>query len=96
MNPALPFIKKQHADLPDFYGIKVIYLNGEVREFQGTHYPMIDKGVIEILTKDDTWHFIPMSAILTIDFDKQFSHVVAIRQQMIKDKQKNDSKPAAI
>lgn len=94
MNPALPFVKKQNDSLPDYYGIKIIYLNGETREFEGIHFPAIEKGVIEILTKDDRWHLIPLSSILTIDFDKKFSQVVATRQQMMKEK--NDSKPAAI
>jgi hypothetical protein len=40
----MPFVKKEHPDMPDFYGITVKLITGRSLEYEGSHV-MIDKAI---------------------------------------------------
>jgi len=43
---------------------------------------------LEYVTKDDLWGWIPMSSIQRLEFDKNFSKIVGIREAQIKSQKK--------
>ena len=71
---------KEDNELPDSYGIKIIYVNSKSDYFDvASHRIIKETGTIEFVTKDDIWHIIPISSIQRMEFDRSFSKVVALR-----------------
>jgi len=91
MNPnLLPFIPKEHPDLPDHYGIKIHYITGKSEDFEGIHFIVKDTSTIEIITSDDLFRIIPFSSILKIELDKRFSKSVEINRQITAEKNRKN------
>lgn len=81
----LPFLKKQDQRLPDTYEIKLQYLDGTKDIFViAAHQFILDNTMFEFVTFDDLWYTVPISAIKCIGYDKNFSKVIAIREEMMK------------
>lgn len=79
----LPFIPKEHQDLPDNYSMTIYYVNGKKDNFEMAQHRLEEKtGLLEFATKDDLWNWIPLSSIQRVEFDKNFSKIVAIRSEM--------------
>ena len=82
MNNVRPFIPKQDNDLPDSYKMTIAYVTGKSDVFETTQHKFIEKSnTLEIVTIQDEWFLIPLSSIIKISFDKDFSKMVAIRQK---------------
>lgn len=81
----LPFIKKDHEDLPHHVGLEVFYLDGKSESFEVSEWPIFD-GCLCLITADDMYHRIPMTAIKKLSFDKRYSNMVAIKAKMAKEK----------
>ncbi len=77
----LPFIKRDHEDLPPFVGLTIFYLDGKSEEYEVAGWPVVE-GCLRLMTKDDMYHHIPLSAIKRISFDKRYSKMVAIKSKM--------------
>lgn len=78
----MPFIPKDDDRLPDNYGIKIIYVNGKVEEFElASHFINKEINLLEFWTKDDFCHWVPISSIQRIELDKRFSKIIAIREK---------------
>lgn len=78
----LPFIPKESAELPDNYGMVVLYVNGKKEEFEmAQHRLNAETGMIEFVSKDDLWSWIPISSIQRVEFDKRLSKMVAIKSK---------------
>jgi len=69
------------SELPDYWGIKIYYINGKSEEIEGMHKVISETGTIEILSSDDVWSLIPIANIQRIEFDKRFSEAVAFREK---------------
>lgn len=83
----LPFIPKLFGDLPDNYGVKIIYVNGKEEAFElASHILNKDLGIFEFTTKDDIWSWVPVSSVQRIEFDKRFSKIMSVKE---KEAQKN-------
>lgn len=37
---------------------------------------------LEIVTSDDQWHWIPLSSVERIEFDKRFSKIISLKKEM--------------
>ena len=85
----MPFIKKDDDRLPDSYTITVLYLDGLKEDFEIAHHKIIEAtNCLELVTKDDLWSLIPMTSIKKMMFDKNFSKIIALKQeQMLKQQQ---------
>lgn len=84
-------LPKDDDALPDYYGITVTLINSKVKEYEvASHSYLPGCNVLSIVTKDDLWVAIPLSNILEINYDKQFSKVVEIAN-----KKKNKDAPKA-
>jgi len=81
MSGVLPFIPKENSDIPDYYGMKILYVNGKIEEIDGSHTIIKDTSTVEILSKDDVFSFVPISSIQRIEFDKRFSTIVSLRNK---------------
>jgi hypothetical protein len=94
-----PFIPKQDDRLPDFFTVTINYLTGrkETLEVVSCNYYnriVDDMGNItsdnfdcyEIWTKDDLMKIVPKASIESIDYDKNWSKIVAIKQELAKNK----------
>lgn len=74
-----PFIIKDDQRIPDAYGIKITYIDGKVEEYKGSHGYHND--IIGLCTFEDLWIDVPMGYVRKIEFDKDFSRLVAIKQE---------------
>lgn len=85
MNKQL-FIPKQNEKLPDFYHVNIEFINGKSKSFDIAQHNYLDRfgavGILEILTKDNIWHNFAVSNIIEVTFDKEFSKVVDIKNEM--------------
>lgn len=82
----LPFIPKEDPEIPDHYGMKVLYVNGKMEEFELAQHLLNEKTLsIEFATKDDLWNWIPLSSIQRLEFDKRMSKIVALKSKKMAD-----------
>ena len=78
-----PFLPKEDQRLPNSYGIKVFYVDGTAEEFNAAaHRPDHANGILEIWTSDDLCRWIFMPHVLKLQFDKNFSKMVAIKAEL--------------
>jgi len=85
-----PFIPKPNPDLPDWYIIKVYFVNGGCEEFEIiSHILGKDNNLFEFSTREDLIRWIPVTSIQKIEFDKKFSKIVKEKQR----RQKNNGSP---
>lgn len=80
------FLPKDDQRLPDYYGIKVEYITGKVREYKVASHTFLDAlRAIEIKTFDNEFIVIPLDNIM-LTFDKEFTKVIDIKTEMAKKK----------
>lgn len=78
-------LPKSNPDLPDSYEIKVHYLTGKVEVHQVASHAIIkDWNLLELVTKDDLWSWIPINAVARFEFDKAWSKTREIKVEEIK------------
>jgi hypothetical protein len=75
----MPFIPKDDQRLPDHYGIEISYIDGKVAAFEIASHRLGDK-VLEFVTKDDFWNWVPLTAVKRVEFDKRFSAIIALKE----------------
>ena len=75
------FIPKQDNQLPDFYGIKITFITGKYVEHQVASHSRNDH-VFGLVTHEDLFYDYPMTNIISIEYDKNFSKVVKIREEL--------------
>lgn len=79
---ALPFIPKEMQELPDNYGMTIYYVNGKKDDFElAQHHLNKEQGMVEFVTKDDLWNWVPLSSIQRVEFDKRMSKIVAYKEK---------------
>ncbi len=97
MKKIRPFIKKQHPDIPDIYGITLFYLDGTKEELKiASHAFLKDTKFFEYVTEDDFWSVVPFDSLKKISFDKNFSKMLALKtaeQQKKEVKNANQAPP---
>lgn len=92
MNTAL--LNKSNPNLPDYFGITINYLTGKSESLEVVsciYYERLtnNKGHLtaehydsyEIWTKDDFMKIVPRASIESIDYDKNWSKIVALRNE---------------
>lgn len=78
----IPYLPKEHPDIPDSYGIKVFYLSGKIDEFELASHKLNSQTLIfEFVTKEDIWHWVPMANVCNIEFDNRFSKLIALKEK---------------
>ena len=78
-----PFIKKEHPEIPDAYAVKIFYLDGKMEEFNvAQHRALTEISMLELVSNDDVWFLVPFSSIKKIEFDKNFSKIMDIKQKL--------------
>lgn len=84
MSGVKPFyLLKENQELPDAYGLKVHYVTGKEEEFElAQHSFNKETQLLEFWTSNDIVNWIPLSAVNRVEFDKRFSKMVAIKQEM--------------
>jgi hypothetical protein len=71
-------IKKQVEALPDSYGVTFHYIDGKSESFEiASHH--LGAAVFEFVTTEDVWHWVKMENVKRVEFDKNFSKIVAIK-----------------
>lgn len=77
-----PFLPKDDQRLPDYYGVKIEDITGKVREYKvAGHTWMVEIRAIELYLFEDEYIVIPLDNVI-ISFDKQFSKVVKLKQEL--------------
>ena len=76
----LPFLSKEDPEIPDSYGMSLLYVNGKKEDFElAQHHLNTNLAVIEFVTTDDLWNWVPLSSVQRLAFDKRFSKLMAIK-----------------
>jgi len=71
-------LAKEHPDIPDCYGIKIVYITGGDDKFEVVkHFPIKD-GFIEFWDTDEQLHLIPISSIKNLTFDKRWTKLIEL------------------
>lgn len=79
-----PFIVKDDHRLPDYFEIEVVFLTGRKETIEVASIQFIEKlGIYEVWTKDNLMKMIPMNAIESLSYDKNWSKIVEIRREEI-------------
>mgnify|MGYP003528193523 CR=1 FL=1 len=74
-------LNKENPDLPDFYKIEVHYYQGSKDEFEAVSHSLLkETRTLELVTKDDLWHLIPLATVKRISFDRNFSKIVELKK----------------
>lgn len=74
------YLPKQDQNLPDSYHVTLYYVTGKSDEFDlASHHLNKETMMLEFWTTDDLCSWVPMSSLLRIEFDKNFSKMVAIK-----------------
>lgn len=68
----------------DYYGVTVFFHDEKTVDFDVASH-VIKDGFLEIATHNDEWNIIPMTSIKRLQFDKQFSKIVALRSEAKED-----------
>lgn len=76
------FLPKEDQRLPDNYGCKLTLITGKVVELELASHSF-SEAILSVKTKEDEilWYF--PANILSIEFDKRFSKMMAIREEKI-------------
>lgn len=72
-------IIKEHAELPDTYGIKLSFITGKTAEYTVAGHKFLPDNKLEFVTFEDEWHVVPLTNVIDLTFDKQFSKIVALK-----------------
>lgn len=71
-------LAKEHPDIPDCYGIKIVYITGGEDKFEVVkHFPIKD-GFIEFWDTDEQLHLIPIPSIKSLMFDKRWTKLIEL------------------
>jgi hypothetical protein len=77
------FLRKESNDIPEFYGLTIHYIMGKSEEFEiAQHRIITESQLLEICTKDDKWHLVGLSNVRRLEFDGNFSKVVAEKERL--------------
>lgn len=80
------FLPKKDQRLPDSYEVKIEFLDGTDKNYKLAAHRYMDQG-IELVLFDDLFTFVPWSGIKTLNFDKQFSKIIALKEERDKKKE---------
>lgn len=86
---------KEHADLPDSYEVRIIFIDQKEDIFSEVVSHMIHNGVMEIITAADTYHWVVMQNVKTMHFDKRYSRVAHIAAELRAKKLAEEAKKLA-
>ena len=79
----LPYIPDRNPDYPENYGAKILYVNGKQEEFELAQHRLNESaGMLEFVTKDDLWSWVPLSSIQRLEYDKRLSKIVALKEKL--------------
>lgn len=93
MNGTKPFLIKDDQALPDSYKITVHYVTGKRDEFELAQHSLNQAtNMLEFWTIDDQVNWIPMNSVVRVEFNKEFSKMIAIKSKL--DAQKKAEKEA--
>ncbi|HCU26118.1 MAG TPA: hypothetical protein DF383_13970, partial [Deltaproteobacteria bacterium] len=68
---ALPFLSKEDPEIPDSYSVSFLYVNGKKEDFElAQHQLNPSLGVMEFVTSEDLWNWVPLSSLQRLTFDK--------------------------
>lgn len=88
------FIPKQDQALPDNYGMTIYYVTGKQEVFAlASHYYNKETNVIEFWTSEDIHNWVPMSNVLRVEFDKNFSKMIAVKEKLEMKKLQKENVP---
>lgn len=99
-----PFLPKDNQKLPDFYKVKVHYVNGTKEEFKVASQKLIEhvrlpRGegfeiavnpapCVEFYDSEDRIHLIPILSVQRIEYDKAFTDILELKKKRDQERKK--------
>lgn len=78
----MPFVPGRDAEVPESYGMVIHFNNGKKEEYDiASHFLNKETKLLEFVTKDDEWHWVPLIGVYKFVFDKRFSKLVELSQK---------------
>jgi hypothetical protein len=80
MNPV--FIKKEISEMPDFYIVKLSFLDGTSEEIKAvSHFINKEFNILDLRTFDDLMNIYPLSGIKSIKLDSNFTKIIELKSK---------------
>ena len=76
-----PFIPQKDERMPDFYTMTVHYVDGKKEEFKLAGHQVTQFEMLDFVTTDDIVQWIPLTSVKRIEFDKNFSTMMALKRE---------------
>lgn len=77
------YLPKENQELPDNYGIEVNLRDGSKLDFECvSHNVLKEFGFLEIFTKDERTHLLPLDILGPVVFDKRWRKIVELKQEI--------------
>lgn len=74
--------KVKIQDVPDHYGMKVLFIDGKKRDFSTVAHTLINgNGIMSIRTKEDKIHWLPTTNIIEIEYDLNFTRILEAKEE---------------
>lgn len=73
---------KETLDIPDFYTMILYYKDGTTRTVEAVKsvvYP--ETMILEILSKKNTWLWVPMDSVKEIELDENFAKIAELSEK---------------
>lgn len=77
------FFKIKNQDVPDHYGVEVTFINGEKQTMEVVAHTVLNgSGILSIQCKEDLFVWVPVSNVLKIQYDKNFTKILEAKNKM--------------
>lgn len=73
-----PVILKDVQEMPDHYSLKINTILGNKKEFEIVGHS-VSEGMLKLMTKDEIIHWIPISNIEGVEFDKRLNKILELK-----------------
>jgi len=87
-------LPKEDPGIPDSYKIKITYITGRTEEYDvASQYPINPQmQILEFWTAEDLNVWIELRNVVKIEYDKNWSKMIAIREKMLRAEREKQEK----
>lgn len=85
----MKILQRNNNEMPDSYCLKIYFLDGKTQSFELVGHTLNSTSqMVELRTKEDLIHWIPVLSVKNFEFDLNFSKIVRLNQERIEREKK--------